>query len=70
MKFNPGDVVKLKSGSPTMTVQSVGNYTSLGLTPGVLCVWFDTKGKNEAIFAPEMLKRYESPTHPEYAESD
>lgn len=70
MTWKPGDVVKLKSGSPTMTVQSVGDYTSLGLTPGVLCVWFDATGKKEDVFAPEMLTLYVSPSRPEYAESD
>lgn len=41
MKFNPGDIVRLKTGGPDMVVESV--YTS-PLTPGVppslTCRWF------------------------------
>lgn len=70
MTLKIGDVVKLKSGSPTMTVQGIGNYSSHGLHPGVLCVWFDVKGRNEALFHPDMLKLYSAPDRPEFADAD
>lgn len=70
MAFKVGDVVKLKSGGPTMTVQNIGNYSNHGFTDGVLCVWFDLKGKNEALFRAEMLEAYSSPSRSEYAKTD
>jgi uncharacterized protein YodC (DUF2158 family) len=48
MSFKEGDVVKLKSGGPKMTVTSVGDQ--LG-TPSVWCSWF-TAGKNNAGVFP------------------
>lgn len=40
MDFKPGDVVQLKSGGETMTVEEVGDdYVS--------CVWFNAKKSNE-----------------------
>ena len=41
-EFKKGDVVRLKSGGPKMTVSDVGDYTtSGGPEDGVHCVWFD-----------------------------
>lgn len=43
--FKPGDVVRLKSGGPHMTVV---NYDLYGLAPTektYLCKWFDDKNK-------------------------
>lgn len=52
MTFNKGDLVKLKSGGPTMTVTEVAEK------PGgyVHCVWFDGKKKLDDSFDPESLK--------------
>lgn len=36
--FKPGDVVRLKSGGPDMTVLR----ESTGTTPGFVCTWFGT----------------------------
>jgi len=56
-----GDVVKLKSGGPKMTVQGLGEY--LGVEDGVLCVWFDDKGKHSEVFERASLTKVEDP-HP------
>jgi uncharacterized protein YodC (DUF2158 family) len=40
-EIKKGDVVRLKSGGPTMTVQNVGNYSRAGVTDGAFCIWFD-----------------------------
>ncbi len=40
MKFNIGDVVRLKSGGPVMTVSKADIGDSM-----VDCIWFDTTGK-------------------------
>lgn len=48
-KWKPGDVVRLKSGSPPMTVEtydSTGNYALWG----VRCIWFSP---NPAFARPE-----------------
>ncbi|HCH4002762.1 TPA: DUF2158 domain-containing protein [Vibrio parahaemolyticus] len=41
MSFNEGDVVKLKSGGPKMTVVEVGDHECF-------CRWFDAKGQQMA----------------------
>lgn len=35
---NEGDVVRLKSGGPAMTVESTGPW------PSVRCLWYSTRG--------------------------
>lgn len=49
MEFKPGDVVQLKSGGETMTVEEVGDdYVS--------CVWFNAKKIERDSFSPIVLK--------------
>lgn len=48
-----GDVVMLKSGGPTMTVTSVGDYYG---TPSACCVWFDAKKECNGTFNLLVLK--------------
>lgn len=52
MDFKAGDVVKLKSGGPLMTVDSVGNYSGV---KKVLCVWFENSNRYTNLFVPESL---------------
>lgn len=49
--FKKGDVVKLKSGSPTMTVENVDSRGTLS------CVWYDNDKKEivERKFSYECL---------------
>ena len=54
-----GDVVQLKSGGPLMTVHGVGDYTTSGFNPGVLCVWFDGNKRVEDVFHPDALQPYD-----------
>lgn len=43
-----GDVVKLKSGGPSMTVDDIGDYSmDEDGTQSARCVWFDDKKKVE-----------------------
>lgn len=51
-EFQKGDVVKLKSGGPLMTVSSVGDQW--GETK-VWCVWFEKTKKFEDTFDPAVL---------------
>ena len=57
--FKPGDVVRLKSGGPMMTVASVGDH--LG-TLSVFCGWFVGIKSESDAFAVEMVERVELAT--------
>jgi uncharacterized protein YodC (DUF2158 family) len=53
-----GDVVRLKSGGPDMTVQDTGDYLMSGGTGNdAKCVWFDGKKRMIDIFAIEGLEK-------------
>lgn len=58
MNLKIGDVVVLKSGGPLMTIHNIGDYSHQGLSPGLLCVWFDEKKKVEAVFHPNAVEPY------------
>lgn len=58
-QFKIGDVVILKSGGPSMTVHSIGDYSPMGPNPGLLCVWFDGSKKVEDIFHPSVVEIYD-----------
>jgi uncharacterized protein YodC (DUF2158 family) len=53
--FKAGDVVRLKSGGPKMTVTQTGKTAMLG-EDAVWCVWFDGQKKFSDTFAPEALE--------------
>ncbi len=63
MDFRLGDLVRLKSGGPLMTVEQVGQ-TSLA-DVGVWCVWFEKVSGKQVVgrdtFAPVLLERSEKP---------
>ena len=52
--FRPGDVVRLKSGGPRMTVESVNDF--YGETR-VHCSWFEKTKKLSDTFAPTALEK-------------
>ena len=54
-EFKPGDVVVLKSGGPSMTIDKIDifNYESV---QSALCVWFDGKKKCSELFKLTALK--------------
>ncbi len=53
-EFKPGDIVQLKSGSPKMTVTSVG--TILGV-PRAWCTWSEGGKSQSEVFPVESLER-------------
>jgi uncharacterized protein YodC (DUF2158 family) len=58
IEFKEGDVVRLKSGGPIMTVEKIGEgpYTK---ESRVWCQWFDDKKQlQEKDFAPNVLQRH------------
>ena len=54
--FQVGDVVRLKSGSPEMTVDFFG--VQIGeKTPTVRCRWFHKSDAKEETFSPAALEK-------------
>jgi uncharacterized protein YodC (DUF2158 family) len=55
-RFKTGDVVRLKSGGPTMTVADYGKY-NYSEFDSYKCRWFDEKKKlTEDVFSEEELE--------------
>jgi len=49
-----GDVVKLKSGGPEMTIENLGTYSEVLKAD---CTWFATMERRSDLFAVVALKR-------------
>lgn len=64
MDFKTGDLVRLKSGGPVMTVDSVGEGT-YDPRPHAWCVWFEKVGSknnvNKQAFHVETIEAFEKP---------
>jgi len=56
-EIKPGDVVRLKSGGPKMTVQKIGEYMAVG--HGAQCVWFDGNKESTKVFGLAALAKDE-----------
>ena len=55
MDFKVGDVVKLRTGGPDMTVQVIVPDLPLGAM--VSCAWFDDRNQlQQGMFAPATLE--------------
>jgi len=57
-KFKPGNVVRLKSGGPDMTVSSTDpvDFGHSVRTDLVSCIWFDSKNKKSGRFQEVELE--------------
>lgn len=53
--FKKGDVVKLKSGGPKMTVAETGDFGPVGPSNGVECTWFEKNKLLSEVFPEEVL---------------
>jgi uncharacterized protein YodC (DUF2158 family) len=65
MDFAAGDVVRLKSGGPLMTVEQIGKH-SMTQEDAVWCVWSETVGGNRwssAIPSRLPCSRRRAPVH-------
>jgi len=58
--FKEGDVVRLKSGGPDMTVLNPGDRLA---NTGVVCIWFSNNVKMDDEFPEETLEKV-PPTRP------
>lgn len=55
-EIKKGETVRLKSGGPLMTVESVGSYARTGgPEEGALCVWFEKDKPKKEVFDTAML---------------
>jgi uncharacterized protein YodC (DUF2158 family) len=53
-QFKEGDVVSLKSGGPTMTIEGIGTY-GYSTREKAFCVWFEGTKKHDALFELSSL---------------
>lgn len=62
MALEKGDVVKLKSGGPHMTVEAVGDYSGFAVGPknGAKCVWFDASKTVSKVFDVAVLEKVDT----------
>ena len=58
-ELQPGDVVKLKSGGPSMTIEGIGKYGQLHSSgpDRAKCVWFEKNQQKEGYFELHMLSK-------------
>ena len=62
MVFEKGNVVRLKSGGPSMTVENVVKEGSplAGISAGdIVCIWFDNGKLERKAFKPFVLEIWE-----------
>lgn len=57
--FSVGQVVKLNSGGPEMTIRSI-NENDHGQIKSYSCQWFAGKKLEQGVFPPESLKMIET----------
>lgn len=61
--FQPGEMVRLKSGGPRMTIDDIGDYSPMGVggePHKAKCSWFDEKNKRMTdLFALHTLEKIE-----------
>ena len=61
-QFQTGDVVRLKSGGPCMTITAIGDYSGWTMSPShtVSCMWFEGQKKQETVFDVAILEKVSS----------
>lgn len=56
MKFKVGDIVRLKSGGPNMTIQEIGQSLGLNRRWEAECVWFAGRKHQSATFDLDVIE--------------
>ncbi len=54
-EFKDGDVVRLKSGGPEMTIEGIDKYGTGATRDNAKCVWFEGKNLKSAVFELHTL---------------
>jgi uncharacterized protein YodC (DUF2158 family) len=55
-ELQEGDIVRVKSGGPDMTIAELGNYYPEGPKNGAVCVWFEGKTQKRDVFDVAVLE--------------
>lgn len=64
--FKKGDTVRLKSGSPLMTIEHIGEFA--GMKEGARCVWFEGSQRQSEVFDTAVLKPSDNKVRPARSE--
>jgi len=61
-QFQPGDVVRLKSGGPSMRITALGGYSGWTMRPTdtASCRWFEREKPQETVFDVALLEQVSS----------
>ena len=61
-QFQIGEVVRLKSGGPWMTITALGIYSgwTMSLTDTVSCLWFEGEKPQETVLDVALLEKVSS----------
>jgi len=61
-RFQTGEVVRLKSGGPCMTITALGAYSgwTMSLADTVSCLWFEGDKPQETVFDVALLEKVSS----------
>ena len=65
-QFQTGDVVRLKSGGPWMTIIALGDYSGWTMSPAhtASCRWFEGQKKQETVFDVALLEKVSARAYP------
>ena len=65
-QFQIGEVVRLKSGGPWMTITALGIYSgwTMSLTDTVSCLWFEGEKPQETVLDVALLEKVSSTGYP------
>ena len=63
-ELKEGEVVRLKSGGPRMTIAGIGLYGMGSTKKQANCVWFDGTKKLESLFELHSLEKIEPDSVP------
>jgi uncharacterized protein YodC (DUF2158 family) len=65
-RFQQGDVVRLKSGGPWMTITALGIYSGWTMSPAdtASCRWFEGDKPQETVFDVALLEKVASRDDP------
>ncbi len=65
-RFQTGEVVRLKSGGPCMTITALGAYSgwTMSCSDTVSCRWFEGEKPQETVFDVALLEKVSARGYP------